>query len=109
MSVRSIDVDLLEHVELDPKPVGKLLDLTVGAGLLGTKLVAGEGEDGQLILCLVVFVEQLYQLRIVDLGLASSGGHVHNHTDLARVLAQVHLVPVNVSGRELIDVLLALG
>ena len=52
MSVRSIDVDLLEHVELDPKPVGKLLDLTVGAGLLGTKLVAGEGEDGQLILCL---------------------------------------------------------
>ena len=99
-----------------------------------TFLVTREGQDPEvgILLC------QLHQLAVVDIRLPSSGGHVHNHTDLARVLAQVHLeadhvtcntvstlstseapdisvictpylVPVNVSGRELIDVLLALG
>ena len=52
MGVRSVDVDLLEHVELDTKSGSKLFDLTVRARLLGSKLVAGEGEDGQLVLCL---------------------------------------------------------
>ena len=50
MSLRSVDVDLLEHVELDPEAGSKLFDLGAGAGLLGPELVAGEGEDGQLAL-----------------------------------------------------------
>ena len=106
MSLRSVDVDLLEHVELDPEAGSKLFDLGAGAGLLGPELVAGEGEDGQLtlglqenvdsvvtVLCshLVVLFEQLYQLRVVDLGLASLGGHVDHDTDLPGVLAELHL------------------
>ena len=50
MSLGSVDVDLLEHVELDTKAGSKLFDFTVRAGLLGPELVAREGEDGQLIL-----------------------------------------------------------
>ena len=50
MSLGSVDVDLLEHVELDTKAGSKLFDFTVRAGLLGPELVAREGEDGQLVL-----------------------------------------------------------
>ena len=52
MCLCSVDVDLLEHVELDTESGSKLFDFTVRTGLLGTELVAGEGEDGQLVLCL---------------------------------------------------------
>ena len=50
MSIGSVHIDLLEHVELDTKAGSKLFDFTVRAGLLGSELVAGEGEDGQLTL-----------------------------------------------------------
>ena len=40
---------------------------------------------------LVVFVVQLYQLRVVDLRLSSLGGNIDDHTDLARVLTEVNL------------------
>ena len=52
MSVGSVDVDLLEHVELDTEAGSELFDFTVRARLLRSELIAGEGEDGQLILCL---------------------------------------------------------
>ena len=52
MSLGSVDVDLLEHVKLDTEACSKLFDFTVRAWLLGSELVAGEGEDGQLVLCL---------------------------------------------------------
>ena len=52
MGIGPVDVDLLEHVELDAKAGSKLFDLGVGARLLEPELVAGEGEDGQLTLCL---------------------------------------------------------
>lgn len=98
MSIRSIDVNLLEHVKLNPEARSELFDVTVRARLLTAKLVAREGEDGQLILCLVVFVVQLYQLRIVDLCLSSFRSNIDDHTDLPGVLAKIHLVSVNVSG-----------
>ena len=111
MGIGPVDVDLLEHVELDAKAGGKLFDLGVGARLLEPELVTGEGEDGQLTLCLenciclmrsrwrlvcgvpylVVFFVQLYQLRVVDLCLSSFGGNIDDHTDLARVLTEVNL------------------
>ena len=50
MSIGSVHIDLLEHVELDTESGCELLDLTVRARLLGSELVAGEGEDGQLTL-----------------------------------------------------------
>ena len=56
MGIGPVDVDLLEHVELDAKAGGKLFDLGVGARLLEPELVAGEGEDGQLTLCLEKFI-----------------------------------------------------
>ena len=56
MSIGSVHIDLLEHVELDTKSGSKLFDLTVRARLLGSKLVAGEGEDGQLTLGLENFI-----------------------------------------------------
>ena len=40
---------------------------------------------------LVVFVVQLYQLRVVDLCLASLGGDIDDHTDPAGVLTEIHL------------------
>ena len=59
MSIGSVYIDLLEHVELDTEAGSKLFDLTAVARLLGSELVAGEGEDGQLtlglenVICLV--------------------------------------------------------
>ena len=50
MSIGSVHIDLLEHVELDTEAGSKLFDLTAVARLLGSELVAGEGEDGQLTL-----------------------------------------------------------
>ena len=114
MSLGPVDVDLLEHVEVDTEAGSKLFDFTVRAGLLGSELVAGEGEDGQLILglekCislmelemvggvsyLVVFVVQLYQLRVVGLSLSSLGGHIDDDTDLPSVLTEIHLETVRI-------------
>lgn len=46
MGVSPVDIDLAEHVEGDVVlPGGKLLDLGLRAGLLTTKLVAGESQD----------------------------------------------------------------
>ena len=102
MSLGPVDLDLLEHVELDAVTLGELLDLGVGSWLLGAKLVTGKSEDGQpilslkkkvflrhseakILLYLVVLLVQLDQLRIVGLGFASSGGNVDNNTDLTLV------------------------
>ena len=40
---------------------------------------------------LVVFVVQLYQLRVVDLCLSSLGGNIDDHTNLASILTEIHL------------------
>lgn len=46
MGVSPIDIDLAEHIEGDVVlPGGELLDLGLRAGLLATKLVAGEAQD----------------------------------------------------------------
>ena len=52
MSLGPVNLDLLEHVELDAVTLCELLDLGVGSRLLGPELVAGKGEDGQPILSL---------------------------------------------------------
>ena len=40
---------------------------------------------------LVVFLVQLYQLRVVDLCLSSLGGNIDDNADLASVLTEIHL------------------
>ena len=52
MSLGPVDLDLLEHVEVDAVTLGELLDLGVCSWLQGSKLVTGKGEDGQPILSL---------------------------------------------------------
>ena len=45
MSLGPVDVDLLEHVELDTEGGSKLFDFTVRAGLLGSELVARKAKN----------------------------------------------------------------
>ena len=46
VSVSTVDIDLAEHVEGDIVfSSGELLDLGLSAGILASKLVAGESED----------------------------------------------------------------
>ena len=46
MGVTPVDIDLTEHVEGDVVLAGgELLDVSLRAGLLSTKLVTGESQD----------------------------------------------------------------
>ena len=72
---------------------GKVLDLLVSSRLLPSELVAREGEDPQP----GIFLRQLHQLAVVDVGLASPGGHVDDDQDLALVLGQADRLAINIS------------
>ena len=76
---------------------GKVLDLLVSSRLLPSELVAREGEDPELR----IFLRQLHQLAVVDVGLASSGGHVDDDEDLALVLGQTDSLAINISNFKL--------
>ena len=49
-----------------------------------------------------IFLCQLNQLAVVDVGLASSGGHVDDDEDLALVLVQTDSLAINISNFKLI-------
>ena len=68
------------------------------AWLLSSELVAGEGEDPEL----GIFLRQLHQLAVVDVRLASPGGHVHDDQDLALVLGQTDGLAINIFNIKLI-------
>ena len=76
----------------------KVLDLLVSSRFLPSELVAREGEDPELR----IFLCQLHQLAVVDVSLASSGGHVDDDQDLALVLGQTDSLAINISHFELI-------
>eukprot|EP00092_Neocalanus_flemingeri_P077127 GFUD01095728.1.p1 GENE.GFUD01095728.1~~GFUD01095728.1.p1 ORF type:complete len:108 (-),score=12.44 GFUD01095728.1:167-490(-) len=103
MSILSINIYFLKHVELHTISLCKLLDLHIGAWLLVPKLVAGEGKNGQLNPSfLAVLLVQLYQLGIVDPGLPSFGGNIDQDTYLPLIFTEVDLLPVNILGREIV-------
>ena len=76
----------------------KTLDLLVSSRFLPSELVAREGEDPELR----IFLCQLHQLAVVDVSLASSGGHVHDDQDLALVLSQTDCLAINIFNFKLI-------
>lgn len=74
MSVVPIHIDLTGHVPSDVELLGKLLDLSLGAGLLTSKLIAWEANDSESLGPVGgrrVLLVKGGQLFIVDLGLAS--------------------------------------
>ena len=71
----------------------KLKDLLVRLRLLGAKLVAGERQNFQPPL--VVLVPQVDQLRVVLGGQASEGGHIDHDQNRELVLAHAGLSPIN--------------
>ena len=75
----------------------KVLDLLVSSRFLPSELVAREGEDPELR----IFLCQLHQLAVVDVGLASSGSHVDDDEDLALVLGQTDSLALNISNFKL--------
>lgn len=97
-----VDVHLAEHVELHVELLHKLLYVCLRAGLLTPELVAGKSEDAKT-LGLGVLLVKLDELRVVLVGLASLGRHVHDEHHVALVFVQRHLVPVDVDGREVVD------
>ena len=76
----------------------KVLDLLVSSRFLPSELVAREGQDPELR----IFLCQLHQLAVVDVSLASSGGHVDDDQDLALVLGQTDSLAINICHFELI-------
>ena len=77
----------------------ELLYLLVSARLLSSKLVTGEGQhsDLRVLLC------QLHQLAVVDVCLASPGGHIHDDQDLALVLGQTHSLAIDIRNFKLMN------
>ena len=70
----------------------KALDLLVSSRFLPSELVAREGQHPELR----IFLCQLHQLAVVDVRLASPGGHVDDDQDLALVLGQTDRLPLNI-------------
>jgi len=81
----------------------KCFDIRVAAWFLGPKLVAGKSKDGQLASFTAVLFVQGLQLSIVDLGLSSLAGHIHHHASPSLVHAKVHLFPIDVLDREIME------
>ena len=98
---RTVNVDFLHqregHAVVEAAELGNLL---VGAGFLMGELVAGEAEDDQpLVSILLVKGFQSVVLR----GETALGGGVDNHEDLAAVLRHFHLCALVVLGFEIVN------
>lgn len=85
----AIDVNLLHDREADAVvDLAKVLDIVVGAGLLVTKLVAGEAEDDKVVG--VLLLDRLVELlEALVLGSeAALGGRVDDEDDFALVIGE---------------------
>ena len=67
--------------------------------LLAPKLIAGKQENPQL----GIFARQLHHLGVVDVCLASLGGHIDNAEDMAPIPLQTHILAINVLDSELVN------
>lgn len=88
-SAVAVDLDLLHDGEADTVvDLAEVLDLVIAAGLLGTKLVAGEAEDREVVA--VLLLEAL--VEALEAGVlrseAALGGSVDNQNDLALVVGK---------------------
>eukprot|EP00042_Codosiga_hollandica_P054807 m.750737 g.750737 ORF g.750737 m.750737 type:complete len:324 (+) comp58982_c0_seq10:1884-2855(+) len=101
MLALSIDVCLLEDLDIRPHRLDEGLDLLVGAWFLRTKLVAWEGKSHQPSSS--IDLGKIRQTRIARLREATLRGHIRDHQNLPAILAEGHTVVVNISGREVVD------
>ena len=98
IGVLSVDVTLREHGENHPVALASvLLDFQVGAWLLISELVAGEGEYFETLV--PILLVQRGELPVVRLGEASLGRHVDEQDRLFPLeeLSDAHSLSVDVS------------
>ena len=70
----------------------------MGPGLLASELIAGEQEDPQL----GILGRQLHQPGVVDVCLASLGGHVDDAENVSPIPLQIHVLAVDILDSELV-------
>ena len=101
MRALTVDVDFLHqregHAVVEAAELG---DFLVGAWLLVGELVAGEADDDQTLV-LVLLIEG-FQAVVLRRETALRGG-VDNHQDLAFILCEVHFFSLVVQGFEIKD------
>lgn len=102
MSVRTVDVDLLENIKLHFVPLDEGADLLAGPGLLAGELVTRERQNPQP-LALRILVVQLHQLRVIVLGESTLGRHVDDDAYVIPVFLQRHFFALDVLGGELVN------
>lgn len=101
VGIVTVDVDLLENGEGDTVvELAERRDLISRSGLLATKLVAREADDGESLI-LVLLVDLLEALVLGSE--ATLGGDVHNENDLALKLLEGEGLSVLVKGSEVVE------
>jgi len=90
MSIFPVNINLLEDVEFDIVAGNKASNLSSGPRLLGPKLIAREGEDGESTSFSSILLMETNQLLVVHLGLSSLARYVNNHHNLTLVLVEVY-------------------
>jgi len=101
VSITPIDINLAGHVIADVVGGSKLLDFLLPQRLLTHELVAGECQDPQPF-GLRIFIVELCQL-LVDTGVTTFGGNVHDDEDVAFVFIHGLFRPVDASIAEIVD------
>lgn len=88
--IGAIDFNLGKHIKFDSLVLSKLLDILVASWLLPAKLVAGKSQDPEATTVTTAvgreFVIHLYQLAVVDGGLASLGGYIDHYAHMTLVI-----------------------
>jgi len=87
--VVAVHVHLLEQVEVGVLLLGEAYDVVGAAGLLAIELVAGEGQDAQA--AVAVLLVELDELLVVGGGQPAKRGDVDDQQDIALVLGQAHV------------------
>jgi len=103
MSIAAIDVDLIEHVELDIVTSSELFDFGVCSGFLSSELIARKCQNGQPPIFRAVLLIHLDQLGVVDRRLASLACNIYYDGDLAAVFVQTYLISIDGLGCEVVD------
>jgi hypothetical protein len=102
VSVFAIDLDLLEHGELNVVlPLGPFLDLSLCARLLVHKLIAGECKDLESLLAILLV--QLNHFPVVHICQTSVRRNIHDHRTLltsAQVAQTGHCLSIDVGSAD---------
>lgn len=102
MGIGAIDIDFVEHVELNSEFGRECFDFLIGSRFLSTELVAREGENTQTLSFRVLGV-QLYQLSVVCVGQTSLGRDIDDNANVSFVFFQIHFVSIDVNSRKFVD------